>query len=313
MSMDDRIWTLMVAAIGQRIDSPPALALIEAIGAKPLRAVTPRNLYDHTASKQHGLSVTCKPTPKHRPYWPERREKRAYINYITQIMIDPAYTGPLPGGLRWGLSKPELDAIASFELRGSRDIPYWNFEAPGPLVKLAATTSSYALFPEDQPAFDRIWMELDEESDFVSAYAEYEQTKPLVYVEDAFFTVWCGLNGLLDEQRFDAQALQPLRDRSITPLAFLHGPCARLLWSGDVRPQFLAFVALYYNGIGLPDEQRWVSDINKAFAISNHFQDDPTRMTQDDWANYDAIAPLIDERYAQWQRGELKARPRSPG
>lgn len=311
MSMDDRIWNLMVAAIGQRIDSAPALALIEAIGAKPLRAVTPRNLNDHTSSKQLGITVSSKPTPKHRPYWPERKEQRAYINYITEIMIEPAYAGPLPGGLRWGLSKPELDAIASFELRGSRNTPYWNFQAPGPQVTLAATTSSHALFPEDKPAFDRIWMQLDEESDFVSAYAEYEQTKPLVYVEDAFFTAWCGLNGLLDEERFNAQVLQPLRDRSTTPLAFLHGPCGRLLWSGDIRPQYLAFVALYYNGIGLPDEQRWVSDINKAFAVSNHFQDDPERMTQDDWANYDAIAPLIDERFAQWQRGELEAKART--
>jgi hypothetical protein len=31
----------MVAAIGQRIDSPVALALIEAIGAKPLKPATP--------------------------------------------------------------------------------------------------------------------------------------------------------------------------------------------------------------------------------------------------------------------------------
>lgn len=79
-----------------------------------------------------------------------------------------------------------------------------------------------------------------------------------------------------------------------------------------MRPRYLAFVALYYNGIGLPDEQRWVADINKAFGSSHHFQDDPTRMAQDDWANYDTIAPLIHERFAQWQRGELKAKPRTP-
>lgn len=35
-------------------------------------------------------------------------------------------------------------------------------------------------------------------------------------------------------------------------------------------------------------------------------------MTQDDRANHDTIAPLIGERFAQWQRGEVNANARTP-
>lgn len=307
MQMDDAVWNLMLAAIGQRIDSPQGLALVEAIGAKPLRAVTPQNFSDYTQVKSLGITVSATPIPKYRAYWPERREKRAYVNYIHKIELTPPYSGRLPEGMHWGITRPELDAIAAFELRGSRAIPYWNFEAPAPDVELTACTSINALFPPEQPAADRILIELATEHDFISAYEAYEVSKPLVYVEDAFFTVWCALNGVLDETRFTAEVIRPLRERSVTPLAFLHGACGRLLWSGDIRPPFLEFMWTYYMGMHLPDEQRWVADIKTVFGASNHFKDDSAQMTQDDWRNYDLIAPCIADRFAQWQRGELKA------
>lgn len=312
MPVDDSIWALMVAAIGQRIDSPQGLALVDAIGAKPLRAVTPLNLSDYTVAKPLGITVSATPIPKYRAYWPERREQRSYVNYIHKITIQPPYPGPMPDGMHWGISKPELDAIAAFELRGSRNVPYWNFDAPARDVRLSAATSTNALFPPDQPATDKLLMVLAEEDDFISAYADDEVHKPLVHVECAFFTVWCALNGLLEQTRFSADVVQPLRDRSISPLAFLHGACGRLLWSGDIRPQFLEFMWLYYRGIGLPDEQTWVRDLSKVFGASNHFKDDPAQMHQDTWDNYDLIAPHIADRLGQWQRGEIKRKVREP-
>ncbi|BAV99690.1 hypothetical protein [Lysobacter enzymogenes] len=310
MSTDDPLWNLMLAAIGQRIDSPQGLALVEAIGAKPLRAVTPQNFSDYTVAKPLGITVSATPIPKYRAYWPERREKRAYVNYINRIELTPPYSGYLPDGMHWGIAQADLDAIAKFELRGSRKIPYWNFDAPAPEVTLTACTSINGLFPPEKPAADRLLIQLDEERDFISAYAEYEAAKPLVYVEDAFFAAWCGLNGALDETRFDSDRLRPLRERSISPLGFLHGPCGRLLWSRDLRPSSLGFVQRYYTGLGLPNQLRWVEDVKAVFGASNHLRDDPAQMTRDDWADYDRIAPRIAERYAQWQRGELEPRER---
>lgn len=310
MTTDDRLWTLMLAAIGQRIDSPQGLALIEAIGAKPLRAVTPHNFSDYTVAKPLGITVAATPIPKHRAYWPPRREKRAYVNYIHRIELTPPYSGHLPGGMQWSHTKADLDAIADLELRGSSRIPYWNFDAPAPDVRLTACASGNGQFPPTQPAADRLLIQLAEEVDFISADVEAETRKPLLYVEDAFFAAWCGLNEVLDETRFDADALRPLRERCISPLAFLHGFCGRLLWSGDVRPPLREFLWAYYMGTRTPDELRWVTDIAAQFGSSNHFRDDPAQMTQDTWANYDAVEPRIAQRFAQWQRGEFKAKQR---
>lgn len=230
------------------------------------------------------------------------------MNYINRIELNPPYSGHLPEGMHWGIAKTELDAIAKFELRGPRKVPYWSFEAPAPGVQLAACTSINSLFPSEQPAADRLLIRLVEENDFISADAEHEASKPLVYVEDAFFTVWCALNDVLDEAKFNADIVQPLRDRSITPLAFLHGSCGRLLWSDDIRTPLLEFVQAYYLGLRLPDAQRWVTDIKAVFGSSNHFKDEPAQMTQDSWDNYDLIAPRIAERFEQWRSGELRSK-----
>jgi hypothetical protein len=310
MSIEDPLWNLMLAAIGQRIDSPQGLALVEAIGAKPLRAVTPQNFSDYTVAKPLGITVSATPIPKYRPYWPERREKRAYLNYINRIELNPPYSGHLPEGMHWGIAKPELDAIAKFELRGGRKVPYWSFGEPAPGVRLTACTSINGLFPSGQPAADRLLITLPEEIDFISAYAEFEVEKPLVYVEDAFFTAWCAMNGVLDETKFNAEIVRPLFERSVTPLAFLHGPCGRLLWSDDIRAPLREFVQVYYRGFGLPDAQRWVADVGAMFGASNHFKDDPAQMTQDSWDHYDLIAPRIAERFAQWRSGELGPKER---
>lgn len=306
MTPTDDLWAMMVAAIGQRIDSSEAIEFIAAIRARSLRAVTPRNLSDSTSSKELGISVSSTPTPRYRPYWPERREKRAYVNYINRIMIEPPYPGPLPDGFHWNMAKTELDRRAQFELRGSRQIPYWNFNPPRESATLQATTSIHAVFPPDKPAADRLWLLLAEEDDFITAHPECEKDQPLGNVEAAFFAVWCSLHGLLKPEKFTAAVVQPLHDRAVSPLAFLHGPCERLIWSNDIRPDFQKFMWLYYRGHGLPDDQTWVSDINKVFGGSNHFRDDQSQMTHDTWANYDLIAPLVGNRFAQWQRGELK-------
>lgn len=310
MSIEEPLWNLLLAAIGQRIDSPQGLALVEAIGAKPLRAVTPQNFSDYTVAKPLGITVSATPVPKCRAYWPERREQRAYVNYINRVELTPPYSGRLPEGMRWDMTKPELDAIAKFELRGAREVPYWSFEAPAPGVRLTACTSINRLFPTGQPAADRLLITLAEEIDFISAYAEFEFDKPLVYVEDAFFTAWCAMNGVLDETKFNTDVVQPLFDRSMTPLAFLHGPCGRLLWSDDIRAPLMEFVQVYYRGLRLPDVQRWVADIGATFGASNHFKDDPAQMTQDSWDHYDLIAPRIAERFTQWRSGELRPRDR---
>ncbi len=297
---DTDLWTLAVAAIGQRIDSPAVQALVQRIGAKPLAPATPRNDRSSTSSKAFGIEISASCTVHHRAYWPMRKEGRLWATYVTRIMIERPYSGPLPRGLFWSMSQDDLDALGTKETRGVLKIPCWVMPSPREDLAIEATTSK-------AHAFERLWLSLPEERDHIIASADYEKEKPLVYVEDAFFAAWCALNGLLRVDKFTPTQIGPLHDRRMTPLQFLHGPCERLLWSGDLAPDNRDFVSAYFDGTLVPDAQRWVTDIKTVFGASNHFRSEGEAMTEDRWGNFECIAPFIQRRYEEWQRGDLKA------
>ena len=297
---DTDLWTLAVAAIGQRIDSPAVHALLQRIGAKPLAPATPRNDQSSTASKAFGIEISAACTLHHRDYWPRRKEGRIWATYVTRIMIEPPYPGSLPPGLDWAMSLEALDALGIKAL-GAMKIPRWVLPSPRADVNVEATTSTAR-------AFARLVLSVPEERAHITASADYEKEKPLVYVEDAFFAAWCALNGLLRADKFSPDVIAPLYERRMTPLQFLHGPCGRLFWSGDVSPDARGFVSVYFNGILTPDAQRWVTDVKTVFGSSNHFRDAGEVMTEDNWDNFDRIAPFIRRRHGEWQRGKLSAK-----
>ncbi|WP_071336073.1 SMI1/KNR4 family protein [Burkholderia contaminans] len=299
-SPDTDLWALALAAVGQRIDSPAVQALVGRIGARPLAPATPRNDRSSTVSRSFGIEISASCTVRHRAYWPRRKEGRLWDTYVTRITIEPPYPGPLPEGLDWAMSEAALDALGINEIRGALEIPYWVMPSPRDDLVIEATTS-------DTDTFARLLLSLPQERDHITASAHYEKEKPLVYVEDAFFAVWCALNGLLRPDKFTQAIIEPLRARQMTPLQFLHGPCERLLWSGDVAPDQRGFVSAYFDGVRVPDAQRWVTDVKTVFGASNHFRDAGDPMTEDRWENFDRIAPYIQRRYTQWRRGDLKA------
>jgi hypothetical protein len=110
------LWTLMLAAMGQRIDSPVALALLEAIGAKPLKPATPNSDVTSTTTKSLGIEVSAGCNPKNRAYWPPRKEGRAWVNYVIGIKLEPSYAGPLPQGFEWAMTEEALDAVGDGSL-----------------------------------------------------------------------------------------------------------------------------------------------------------------------------------------------------
>jgi hypothetical protein len=295
------LWALMVAAIGQRIDSPAVQTLLEKIGAKPLAPATPRNDSSHTGAKSLGIEISASCDLKHRAYWPTQKEGRIWVTYVTRIMIEPPYSGPLPQGLDWAMSQEALDTAGIKTVRGALKTAYWTLPAPRDGIEIEATTSK-------NRAFARLWLKLPEEKDHITASTKYEKEKPLAYVEAAFFASWCALKGLLRADKFTPDLIEPLRERRMTPLQFLHGPCGQLLWSGDIAPDARGFVSDYFDGVLTPDAQRWVTDVKTVFGSSNHFRDADEAMTEDTWDNFDRIAPVIEKRYGEWRRGELKAK-----
>lgn len=289
---DADLWTLIVAAIGQRIDSPVVTTLLVAVGAKPLKPGTPMNNTTYTTSKKFGLEISANCNPKNRAFWPMRKEGRVCVTYVTQIMLKAQYPGPLPHGLGWQSDEKDLLAIGTSLSAKNR---CWDLPPP------REGLGWFRAWTSEQGTLDTFELTLLEETDYITASASYEKEKPLVYVEDAFFTAWCAQNGLLLPEKFTPEIIAPLRERQITPLQFLHSSCERLLWSSDVKPEFEGFLEDYYSGIFMPDELRWVKDIRTAFGSSNHFRRDNEAQTADTWENYDRIAPLIARRFGEWR------------
>jgi hypothetical protein len=293
------LWPLMVAAIGERIDSPASAALVKALGAKQFRSATPNNSSTHVIAKKLGIEVCASMDNMHRAYWPPRKEGRLWLTCISVIWIRPPYPGPLPHGLTWASGADDLAALGTPQVRGARDKPYWQLPAPRENVWLRAEMS------QEKQTLAEVSLCLPFESNYITArYGEPGEEQSLRNVEDAFFAAWCALHGLLEPAKFTPDTIEPLRQRRITPLQFLHGhPCEGLLWSGDVQPQFHKFMQDYYWRWNIPESESWNADIKTVFGSSNYFRREGEAPTQDTWENYDRIAPHIDRRFAKWRAG----------
>lgn len=279
------LWDQMLACIGRRIDDPLVQQWLAAVGAKPLKPATPHNDSTYVSVRATGIEVSAEMAPKHRGFWPPRKEGRIWRTYVTRIIVPVKAAGliPLPDGLSWAHFPGTVDGHDFMD------------QAVSDTLELAF------LRADKGGGIARIDARLPTERDFMEASADYEQTKPLVYVEDAFFVTWCALQGLLDPVRYPADLLAPWRARSATPLQLLHGPCGRIVWTDDLAPGASDFWDRYYRGFGTPDAERWVSDVKTVFGSSNHFREPDEAMTPDSWEAFDRIAPKIARRFEAWR------------
>lgn len=282
---EGNLWDQMLSCIGRRIDDPLVQQWLAAVGAKPLKPATPHNERTYVSVRATGIEVGAEMAPKHRAFWPPRKEGRIWNTYVTRIIlpVKAAPLVPLPEGMSWDHFPGPMDGDRFMEqpVNGRLELAF----------QRAAKGNGIA----------RIDARLPTERDFMEASAEYEETKPLVYVEDAFFVTWCALHGLLDPVRYPAAVLAPWHERTATPLQLLHGPCGRIVWTDDLAPGASDFWDDYYRGFGTPDSERWVTDVKAVFRSSNHFREPDEAMTPDSWEAFDRIAPKIARRFEVWR------------
>jgi hypothetical protein len=293
----DNVFAALVGCMGKPIDSPQGIAILAYLG-KSMKPATPHNSTSWVEAKAFGIDLAATCTPTIRGLWPAQKVGRVYVTYMASVELGRKFASALPHGIAWGQSQSTVEKLCR-----PRKLTY---KTPNPLLDLPVDRDDIEVLPRfDNGKLESMRIALWQELDYITASADYEKTKPLVYVEDAFFASWCALNGLLDATKFNAAATAGIRNRTQSPLAFLHGACGRLLWSSDLTEPGLAFVRVYYNG-NVPDEQRWVRDVSNIFGSSNHFRDDNETPTPDDWKSFDKIALRIALRFKQWQAGKLK-------
>lgn len=285
--MPGSLWDHLVSVIGKPSNSPQVVSLLKRLQARALSSTHPDNPDTHIAVQDMGIEIEASCALHHRQYWPPRREGRVYVSYVHRIRLShDAYGGPLPMLENW-----PWDVVTE----SSR-----TWQSPDRSLRIKQD------FEEGTLACT--YLALPEERAYITASPAYEIEKPLVYVEDAFFATWCALNGLLDAEKFNEKVVQPWRQRTQTPLTFLHVPCDNVLWSGDIPETFASFISAYYLGFCESEEQTWRSDIKQVFGSSNHFRKGTDVMTPDSWDAYDRISKRIVLRFTQWKLGKLRRR-----
>lgn len=284
MSVFDRL----VYSIGKRIDDPRVLQIMQEVKAKAFKPTNPSDSTAYTTAKESGISeIAYSAAPNIREVWPPRKEGRLYVAYVTRIIFDKKFKH-LQDGLSWKTKKSELGPEFKTETRGILKVEYI-FKMLSPNVRLDLD------FDDDN--LSRIDISAEEEVNYITSDEEYEKEKPLVYIEDAFFAMWCAFNGYLNPLKFTQTMLAPFLDRKQTPLDFLNTTCGRIVWSGDFDQKKSKSLIEYYQAMGVfEDPKNYRSDIKACFGNSNHFKDE-NRQTQNTWENYDKIAAQISKRF----------------
>jgi hypothetical protein len=287
---------LLLAALGQRIDDPAALALTAAIGKKPFKSATPNNK-PSIVDRKLGLEIGANNEINNRSYWPYRKEDRRWVTWVSHAFLYPNYQGSLPAGLDWSMDEAALRA--RFEIRFVGTIRVGRFVLPPPREGLKATVE---LGSDARPS--HLYLAVMLERDYATIHPG---SRPEHNVENGFFAGWCAINGILREGRMETEHLGALRARGVTPLTFFSTALGGLLWEGDVKPEFNSFCHAYMNRLIEPDEATHVYDAKTIFGEWNHWRKEGEPITEDSWANYDRIAPRYTQRLKQWRRGELSS------
>ena len=106
------------------------------------------------------------------------------------------------------------------------------------------------------------------------------------------FVAWCVLHGLAGDNLADE--LAPLRARALTPGQWFLQACDGKFTDEDVDDDGNDFTAAYFEA----DDMTYVADYQDTLALDV----DSLYRVPDTWASYDALAPVIDARFAAWQQ-----------
>jgi len=294
---------LTIEAMGKPITDPVALTLAVALGAKGFKNCTPNNnnAYSIKSRTRRGLEVGTSMNIPNRAFWPPRKQGRVWLTYVSHAFFYPNYRGALPEGFSFDMDDAALSA--RFPRRVQGRIRAVRFQLPPPREGLTLM----AQLGKDARV-SQLYCAVAREREFVSAFPD---TPPEMHVEDSFFVAWAALSGVMRAGRLPDGTMDLLRQRRVTPRALLCDALGGIFWENDVEPDGSRFCIAYKWGFLTAPDASLLNDVRRVFGESNYWRQwktPPGPITEDSWANYDRIAPVFNERLAQWRSGELKSK-----
>jgi len=106
------------------------------------------------------------------------------------------------------------------------------------------------------------------------------------------YLAWNAMKGLVSTDTHDQAVIDQVRSRSITGRDFVVDQIDCKLFDDDLNDEGNAFAAWYY-------EDHYVQDYCRVFGVSDDVNDFCS--VEDSWANYDKLAPVLDQRFAEWK------------
>lgn len=114
------------------------------------------------------------------------------------------------------------------------------------------------------------------------------------------FLAWAINNNLEGDLHRDdsVEALADVRQRRITGRDFLINECDEKFWEEDLNDLGNAFAQEYYSG----ETTLYYDDYIETLCDGDG---DKIYYVADTWENYDKLAPVISQRFAEWQSKNL--------
>lgn len=106
------------------------------------------------------------------------------------------------------------------------------------------------------------------------------------------FLGWAILRGLVGElhREESVESLRKMRAREMTGRDFLLQECDEKFTDEDLNEEGNAFAAAYYSSKYLDDYFDALPEVGNAYDVA------------DTWDNFDTIAAILDDRFAEWKR-----------
>jgi hypothetical protein len=110
------------------------------------------------------------------------------------------------------------------------------------------------------------------------------------------YLAWIINNQLEGEfhQEESADELEQVRTRQMTGRQFLINMCDEKFWEEDLNEQGFEFTQAYY------ESHQYFKDYDETLVDARGLTD--TYAVDDTWDNYDLMAVVISQKYAQWQQ-----------
>jgi hypothetical protein len=123
----------------------------------------------------------------------------------------------------------------------------------------------------------------------------------------AMFVTWCMLKGFASEiHTVDApEELEDLKTRTKTPGQWFLWNCDGKFTMEDLTPEGNRFATRYYGSPSGGDVGYYLDDYVDAFPEA-----ETVYSVEDSWLSFDALAPVIDRRFAEWREGRLSLKPK---